>query len=353
VASSNPFARGFVFVGGSPLDAVSGTLPQTLTDARVSRRAVASGLATYINDAGGAGSNLSFGPGRAACMAGATQGTWVVQFVLDNTSDSPHLFGSWNLPSTNHWLIQATGTGLIWIPADEGASNRRRWDGSGLFTAGRVHTLALVWNGGASYVAFLDGREITLSAVDATANSIRPAPSFIHMGNYLSGAANRFSTLIAACTPVAVPRLTAQALSSNPWPLIEQPTRPLWAPSVAATVYRLISDTITNGWTAVGAASVAAATNEAIPSDAEYGLSPDLSSSYTGAIPSMPAGNYTVTFRGDRTLTDGQVRIRYLDSGGVDVGGTAWQALTGTATEYALSATTTATATQARIEVQP
>jgi hypothetical protein len=37
----------------------------------------------------------------------------------------------------------------------------------------------------------------------------------------------------------------------------------------------------------------------------------------------------------------------------VDVGGTAWQVLTGTATTYILSATTTATATQARVEVQP
>jgi hypothetical protein len=143
-------------------------------------------------------------------------------------------------------------------------------------------------------------------------------------------------------------------ISGNPWQIFESPRRLGWlAPSAAATIYRLISDTITNGWTAVGAASVAAATNETTPSDAEYGLSPNLSSSYTGAWPSMPAGNHTVRFRGDRTLTGGQVRIRYLDSGGTDVGGTAWQALTGTAAEYVLSATTTATATQARIEVQP
>jgi hypothetical protein len=123
--------------------------------------------------------------------------------------------------------------------------------------------------------------------------------------------------------------------------------------TIGATGYRLTGDTTLNGWTAVGAASVAAATNEAVASDAEYGLSPDLTSSYTGSIGSMPAGTYTVSFRADRTLTQGQMRIRYLDAGNVDVGGTAWQVLTGTATTYNLTATTTATATQARIEVQP
>lgn len=353
VASGNPFARGFVFVGASTLDAVSGTLPQTLTNARVSLRAAPNGLATYINDAGGAGSNLSFGPDRAACMSGATQGTWVVQFVLDNASDSPHLFGSWNLPSTNHWLIQVNGSGLIWIPADEGASNRRRWDGSGLFTAGRLHTLALVWNGGASYVAFLDGREITLSAVDTTANSIRPAPSFIHMGNYLSGAANRFSTLLAACTPVAVNRLTAQALSVNPWPMLEQPARPLWAPASTVTVYRPGSDIIVNSWTPSSGSDLFAMIDEAVLNRSDFITSPNLTNGVTmGWVTSMSAGTYNIDIDFDRTGANGQLRIVLLNSGGTAVGTSSWQAAPASAATTTFNVTTTGTSDRFRLEIQ-
>jgi len=45
--------------------------------------------------------------------------------------------------------------------------------------------------------------------------------------------------------------------------------------------------------------------------------------------------------------------VRFLNTSNVDVGGTAWQAVTGTLTTYNLSATTTGTADRFRIEVQP
>jgi hypothetical protein len=214
----------------------------------------------------------------------------------------------------------------------------------------------IVYGGGNGADLWIGGSRVaTFSAAGTAGGTASNSTDVWFVGNRGDGLRN-FDGAIGH-VPIWDRALTAgeaQAISADFDSVYASGTRPLWAPSAdAETIFRLISDTTLNGWTAVGAASVAAATNEASPSDAEYGLSPDLTSSYTGSIGSMPAGTYTVSFRADRTLTQGQMRIRYLDAGNVDVGGTSWQALTGTATTYTLSATTSATATQARVEVQP
>lgn len=128
------------------------------------------------------------------------------------------------------------------------------------------------------------------------------------------------------------------------------PTGARWV-IAAVTVYRPGSDIIVNGWTAVGAASLAAAM--AAASTADYALSPNLTDPTTQAWDSpLPAGTWDITVGGARTGASGQVRIVCLDGGGSPVGTSAWQALTGTDTDYTLSVTTTATAPNFRIEVQ-
>jgi hypothetical protein len=354
--TANPLTRGLraalVPVPGGLWDAVGGVL---LRPAGSSIVAAPAGVALSTPVGGNTGVSLGRAiplPGNAITVITVTTqrdqrglGTGT-GFLYDGTASS----------GTGRFLIyrrgfggtaQATSYGLY-----AGGTAIQEGDTGlvGLLTFGQRNTIAAVHSGN-SHAIYKDGRLLQSWTVSVTYGAFTPTI----LGNFAQATAEGYGgeTELQLYFDRALSADEVRSVSDNPWPLIEQPARPLWAPSVAATVYRLISDTITNGWTAVGAASVAAATNEAIPSDAEYGLSPNLTDSYTGAWPSMPAGNHTVTLRGDRTLSGGQVRIRYLDSGGVDVGGTAWQALTGTATEYALSATTTATATQARIEVQP
>lgn len=119
-----------------------------------------------------------------------------------------------------------------------------------------------------------------------------------------------------------------------------------------ATIYRPTSDITVTGWVPTGATTVYETINEAVASDAEYSTSPDLTTPATLGFASMPAGTRTVRVRAARTGGAGQIRIRFLDGTGTDVGGTAWQTLTATPTTYTLTATISATATRARIEVQ-
>lgn len=122
--------------------------------------------------------------------------------------------------------------------------------------------------------------------------------------------------------------------------------------SIAAiVVYRPGAD-VSGSWTPVGAGSVAAALAD--ESTSNWGQSPDLSASQTLSwTPNLPAGTWDIPIVADRTGASGQTRIVCLDAGGASVGASAWQALTATQASYTLSVTTTATATQFRIEVQP
>lgn len=224
----------------------------------------------------------------------------------------------------------------------------------GVSTSGGRLVMGVTWrrNTTAGLRAFVNG--VVVGSANSSNLALFPSSMAVDVHVATGGTNNQgYLTTVNALWARALSDDEMRVLSDNPWQLFEPPPSSFWAPSAAAAIFQLIADITTNGWTAVGAASVAAATNEAVPSDAEYGLSPNLSSSYTGSIPSMPAGTYTVQFRADRTTAQGQMRIRYLDASNVDVGGTAWQTLTGTPTTYSLTATTTATATRARIEVQP
>lgn len=142
------------------------------------------------------------------------------------------------------------------------------------------------------------------------------------------------------------------SISANPWQLFAPISTPIFVPIPAAvTVYRPGTD-VSGSWTAIGAASVAGALFD--ESESNYGESPDLSTSQTCTWnPPLPTGTWSLPVVAERTATGGQVRIVCLDAGGVSVGATAWQALTVTPSPYTLAVTTSATATQFRIEVQP
>lgn len=146
-----------------------------------------------------------------------------------------------------------------------------------------------------------------------------------------------------------------RTLHQNPWQLFAPAPARLWAATIpAVTITRPGSDITVSGWTATPGGSLFDAINEAgTPDDADYITSPDLSTPATfGLTAPIPAGTYTVRLRAQRNVSTGQARVALLDSGGTQVGVTAWQALTTTLTTWSLSVTTTGTAAQARIEVQ-
>ena len=121
--------------------------------------------------------------------------------------------------------------------------------------------------------------------------------------------------------------------------------------SVGVTVYRPGAD-VSGSWSAIGSPSVAAAMAD--ESSGNYGQSPNTSSPQTCTWnPPLPAGTHDIPVKADRTAASAQLRIVCLDAGGASVGATPWQVLTGTEATYTLPVTTTATATQFRIEVQP
>lgn len=110
------------------------------------------------------------------------------------------------------------------------------------------------------------------------------------------------------------------------------------------------------GWTPTPAGAIFDTLNEAdTPSDADYVTSPLLRSAAELCImalsSSMAAGNYTVSVRAATTSGTGNLRARFLDASGADVGVTALQAITSTLTTYSLSVTLTGTATQVQLEV--
>ncbi len=176
---SNPLTRGLVFA----VDAGIGAQREIITDLAPtvfngSPSTAGPYRSVYVNAA--AADNWQWGDNANATssplngiLSGATQSTVELVFRTRSTATTPHAFGQWNLSSGNHWLVQINGTGLVWVAAEDDAANRRRWDGSGLFTANRVHRLILSWRGGSDYTAILDGSRRVLTAVNTAATSIR------------------------------------------------------------------------------------------------------------------------------------------------------------------------------------
>jgi hypothetical protein len=126
----------------------------------------------------------------------------------------------------------------------------------------------------------------------------------------------------------------------------------------APSITRPNSDIVVTGWVGVpDNTNLYANIDEAVPSTTDYILSPDVGASPGPAIfglsSSLTAGSYDVRFEAKRTQSTGQIRVVFRDSSGVSVGASAWQTLTNAYTTYALTVSTTGTATQGGFEVQP
>lgn len=118
--------------------------------------------------------------------------------------------------------------------------------------------------------------------------------------------------------------------------------------------FRPTADASAPGWTST-AGTLAAAINEAVADDASYITSPALAATvdpYRFAIGPIAAGTLTKTIRAQRTGDVGDLRLVFLDAGGVEVGASEWQAVTPDWAAYTLEVVTTGTATQGEIQVR-
>lgn len=125
--------------------------------------------------------------------------------------------------------------------------------------------------------------------------------------------------------------------------------------SSSPTVWRPASDITATGWTPSTGASNAAVLDEAVADDGDYTESPQVGTGgpLVMALDSpLPAGANDITFRAMRTGVIGQMRVVLLDASLASVGATAWQTLGGAYADYTLSVTTSATATNIRLEQQ-
>lgn len=122
------------------------------------------------------------------------------------------------------------------------------------------------------------------------------------------------------------------------------------------TITRPNSDITVSGWTSSNGDPLYDDIDEETPSDTDYITSPELTSTPAvatfGLTNSLSAGSYTISVRGRRTDTVGQMRVVLRDSGGVQVGATNWQTLTNTYTTYSFPITITGTATQSSVEAR-
>ena len=121
------------------------------------------------------------------------------------------------------------------------------------------------------------------------------------------------------------------------------------------TAYRPSSDVTTTGWTSTGA-NFFGVIDEAPSDDADYVTSPAVTGSpgplVLGLSPSIPAGSRIARIRARRTETVGEIRQVFLDAGDVEVGATAWVALTTSFALYEPTVTLTGTATKIKLEVR-
>ncbi len=122
----------------------------------------------------------------------------------------------------------------------------------------------------------------------------------------------------------------------------------------SVTVYRPGGDISVNGWVSSNGGTLASCVDDDVLNPGDFITSPNLSNPSTLSWGSpLPAGNYDLIVDGVRLGATGQFRLVCLDAGNVSVGASAWQALTATDATYTLALTTTATAPNFRIEVQP
>jgi hypothetical protein len=353
---ANPITRGLraalVPFSGGLFDAVSGTFVRPPNTTLLPTR-----FGTVLSQTAGSANGVSLG--RAIQLPNNQLTVITIATLRDARglgSGTGFLYDGNASSGTGRYLIYRRGFGGTNTATSYGlyAGGTAIQEGDsgllGLMTTGARNVISAVHNGNAHQI-YKDGQLLQSWSVAVTYGAFTPTI----IGNWAQAAGEGFGGELEVqfYFDRALSAIENASIAANQWQVFATPRRLGWAFIVdGVTIYRPNGDVVTS-WTPTGAATVAGAIGEVTASDAEYADSPDLSTPQVCTLnATAPAGNYTIRVRARRSATQGQIRVRLLNSSSVDVGGSAWQALTGTETTYTLSATTTGAADRIRIEVQ-
>ena len=180
---SKPISKGLVF-------ATEGSVPRYDFVTKTFGNTIGSGVSF---DSGPSGKQISFSGtvadgaysfGTRTDLSGATEATWDI-LVKFNSGDS-HFFGQWD--TNQAWLLQKSGTSLIWIAADDNSGNRRRWD-CVVFPGAGTYRIIASWQGGANKCLYVNGIDKTSSAtvINNVATSIGSTMDNLQLGTVNGG----------------------------------------------------------------------------------------------------------------------------------------------------------------------
>ena len=216
-----------------------------------------------------AGGSNNFG--ALTAISGATQATWDVLFYLDNVSQSAKVFQQWNNNNQN-WLIETSGTGLLWVALDDDSGQRRRWDATNTFPTAGWYRLILVWTGGSSKRARINKVDITASLTEvnntgtAHGNNLDPLSIGVAIDSPLAG-----KVVFARMWTRALSVAEVVSLEDLSWQIFEPYTVFGMSPTyVTAQFLRPISDISNSGWTPSSGSDLFAMIGEATRNDATY-----------------------------------------------------------------------------------
>lgn len=270
----NPITKGLVFAWEASLgkDMVSGVLHNR--GATVQKSVGRNGVQLGISGASGA-SNFGSSP---TFSNGATETTAMLDIYFASGSPSEKPFGQWD--GNNHWLIELDAGNLIWVAAQDSGAARRRWDATGFITAPGWYRIILVWRGGASAAAFVNGVDVSASLfvvnntameIDSTSQILsigQTGPMTDIIGGFISGAKFWRRGLSDA---------EIKSLSANPWQLFKPSAKPIFVSAsvivstpVLDTVGRPATDTTPGAWTPSTGGSLSAMLDEVAADDGDY-----------------------------------------------------------------------------------
>lgn len=336
----NPITRGLIALvdGVSRRDLMQTALPTSYNGAQLG---ASSGLAMGYET----GQFASFAFANRSRIANQLS---VFSFTDYTASGSPNsfLFGDTEAAGTGY-NFGLYSNGLQWLSFVKTGGSGASASG-GTFGQRRRFAHSFTYDG-TSIRQYLDG---VAAGVTAKTGNVDTGAFGLNINRWNAGSPHAGRFFVGAVWNRALTPAEIVSLSANPWQLFA-PQSQVINTAAAVSVYRPGSDVTVNGWTSTPSGTLASCIDDPTLDRADFITSPDLSSPATLAWATpLPAGTWALSVDCDRTGSTGQLRIVCLDGGGTSVGATAWQTLTGTATTYTLSVTTSATAPNFRIEVQ-
>ena len=238
-----------------------------------------------------AGGSNNFGALKA--ISGATQATWDVLFYLDNVSQSAKVFQQWNNNNQN-WLIDTSGTGLLWVALDDDSGQRRRWDATNTFPTAGWYRLILVWAGGSSKRARINKVDITASLTEVNntgtvhGNNLDPLSIGVASDSPLAG-----KVVFARMWTRALSVAEVVSLEDLPWQIFEPYTVFDNIPLSGPTSYTLIASG--GSYTATGSTAILNRNRKLTANGASYTVTGGTAALLRSKRLTLQGGSYNLT----------------------------------------------------------